>query len=142
MKHSSLEPLRPQSFRDGPGPEHLSFGLSISQPCLCIRPHYQYTPCAGQAPGADVNFCLQIGNLHTGISIPFMNSLILKQQISENANVQLFLVGTFQAVLPACLVPARASATEGARGPLYGRGGALAQCPHPFSNGACRTSRG
>lgn len=47
-----------------------------------------------------------------------MNNLILKQQISENADVQLLLVGTFQAVLPACLVPTRASATEGAHGPL------------------------
>lgn len=57
--------------------------------------------------GTDVNPRLQIGNMCTVILLLFMNILILKQQIPENADLPLFWVGAFQAVPLACLVPAQ-----------------------------------
>lgn len=63
-------------------------------------------PCAGPGPGADVKPRLQIGNACTVILLPLMNILILKQQIPESADLPLFLVGAFEAVVPACWGPA------------------------------------
>lgn len=72
---------------------------AVSQPWVGMAPlHHQYVPCAGQAPRTGISRPLRVGNLSTVISLLFMNVLILKQQVPGSADLQLFLVGAFQAV--------------------------------------------
>ena len=66
----------------------------------------QKDPGAVQALGTGVNPRSQLGSSCTVILLLFMNILILKQQIPESADLQLFLVGTFRAVPRARLVAA------------------------------------